>query len=397
MAKTHPVKWYSSEMQGAPQHTKQTEGLLIQHLKALLVTGFGSLTPDSIVWDASEGAAKATFGSGHSYLKDSVIECSGASPAEYNGEHMITKVDTTHVWFELDAEPAGDAAGTLEIKYPSLGWSISHESGDGLQAIFVAAGDLGEVSLRVDNTPFSGYVKSYHWTAKVQMVTDVVDINTYELCDTDDNQHWNSCSYNYDRDENWKMFGDNRFFYWFTKAGYTDRYRVYMAGYIDTRKVGDRYHFIIDGGADDSENNGNSSTLKMGYSGNFDRRLARKHHQLEGATTFRPLTLIEVASSSSYGVDTPNPVDNAFLIVDSPVLLMESTEDSLVSVITRGALRGSLPYFREVLTYNKSYDGKVINKNNKVYYCVSGSVDDSTTNTNSYETLVAFDITPVEV
>ena len=76
-----PVKWYSNAMQGAPSLGDTSAGALAALLKAVLVTGFGTLTLTSLVWDATEGAAKATIAGGHAYLQDSVVEVSGASPA----------------------------------------------------------------------------------------------------------------------------------------------------------------------------------------------------------------------------------------------------------------------------------------------------------------------------
>ena len=397
MATTHPVRWLSSEMQGAPQHTKMTEGLLVQHLKALLVTGFGDTVADSVVYDTEKGLAKAAFSGGHAYLKDSVIEVSGATPADYNGQHLVTLVDTNNVWFELDTVPA-DATGTITLSYPSLGWSMTHESGDGLIAVFQPAGDLGEVSMRVDNSPYTGYKKAYHWTAKVEMVTDVVDINTFEKC-ADDYDHWRSSSDDYDHANNWKIVGDSRLFHWFTKAGYTDSYSFYEAGYIDSYKAGDRYHFITEGSDNVTGNDYVGHSLDRGLSGNTYRRMARKHHQLAGFCSIRFLNLIpDIDNVALAGVSSPNPVDNGFIIQDSPTLIGESLlSNQTETAITRFDLRGSLPHLREVLTSNPAYSGKVIYKENRSYFCSLGSCDGESSNDPQYSRLVAFDITPVEV
>ncbi|MFM5236627.1 hypothetical protein ACEUAP_04330 [Aeromonas veronii] len=40
----YPVKWFSSDMQGAPSLGDTTEGALTALLKTVLVTGFGTLT-----------------------------------------------------------------------------------------------------------------------------------------------------------------------------------------------------------------------------------------------------------------------------------------------------------------------------------------------------------------
>ena len=56
---TFPVKWYASDMQGAPSLGDTSAGALTALLKAVLVTGFGTLTVNSLVWDATENAATA--------------------------------------------------------------------------------------------------------------------------------------------------------------------------------------------------------------------------------------------------------------------------------------------------------------------------------------------------
>lgn len=400
MAKTYPVKWRCSEMQGAPQHTKQTEGLLISTLKTLLVTGFGDLVADSVVYDTDKGWAKATFGSGHSYLKDSVIEVTGSTPEDYNGEHLIKLVDTNNVWFELDTAPFSDAAGRLIMRYPSLGWSISHESVDGLVAIFKSAGDIGDVYLRVDNTPYSGYKKDYYWTAKVQMVTDVVDLDTCEILSNHGNDHWNSCSNIEEPNDAWKIVGDNRFFNWFTKAGAGYRYDAYMAGYIDTLKVGDRYHFIVDGGNDvtTSEYYHQTFNINETSSSNYYRAIARKYHQLEGVANLTYGFLIDVKSSSkSYGVTAPNKVDNSFIICEERPFVFESISNDKTSSLNLFDIRGFLPHIREVLTQTSAYSGKVLYKNDKLYFFVATSISNVSSDYQEFNRLLAFDITSSEV
>lgn len=62
---TYPVKWYASEMQGAPSLGDTTEGALTALLKAIMVTGFGNLTINALSFDTAKGWAVATFTGGH--------------------------------------------------------------------------------------------------------------------------------------------------------------------------------------------------------------------------------------------------------------------------------------------------------------------------------------------
>ena len=151
----YKVKWFASEMQGAPSLGDTAEGAL-----AALVTGFGTLTINSLAFDTAKGWAVATFTGGHAYLQESVIQVEGVSPAAYNGEHRVMQVTATQVWFEIDGGNPG-APGTgaaMTMKVAPLGWTITHESGDG--KIFIVrptnVSESGNVSLRIDNTAFSG-------------------------------------------------------------------------------------------------------------------------------------------------------------------------------------------------------------------------------------------------
>ncbi|EKB19215.1 hypothetical protein [Aeromonas veronii] len=73
----YKVKWFASEMQGAPSLGDTAEGALAALLKAVLVTGFGTLTINALAFDTATGWAMSTFTGGHAYLQDSVIQVEG--------------------------------------------------------------------------------------------------------------------------------------------------------------------------------------------------------------------------------------------------------------------------------------------------------------------------------
>ncbi|MDX7855662.1 hypothetical protein ACVDHI_00395 [Aeromonas sp. 25-248] len=337
-----PVKWYSNAMQGAPSLGDTSAGALAALLKAVLVTGFGTLTINALVWDATEGAAKATISGGHAYLQDSVVEVSGASPAAYNGEHRVKKVSSTEVWFELDGGNPGSAgSGTMSMKVAPLGWTQTHESGDGMVAIYrpTNVSESGNVSLRVDNTAFSGWAGTTYkgYLAKVAMVEDVVDINTYTLI----YEHRWPATKAYSTG-NWDLIGDPQLFYFLPAYGILNRQALYAFGYINSIRPGDRYHAILIHYASTSANadtrsweynissNGNYYNEGLAFDATTFRVIARSYSQLFGTSGF---WLKGLFPRFGTGMNTPNGPDNGFYMSGDPCMVME----------TGNHLRGYLP------------------------------------------------------
>ncbi|MGL6454469.1 hypothetical protein [Aeromonas caviae] len=355
-----PVKWFASQMQGAPSLGDTTAGALTALLKAVLVTGFGNLTINALVWDAAEGAAKATFSGGHAYLKDSVIEVSGASPAAYNGEHRAKKVSSTEVWFELDGGNPGSAgSGTMSMKVAPLGWTLTHESGDGQVAIYrpTNVSESGNVSLRIDNTAFSGWTGAANaYLAKVFMVEDVVDINTFT---TIVEGRWPATG-RYS-DKRWDLIGDPQLFYFMPAYAAANYQFPYHFGYINSLRPGDRYHATLNsypsllatetarnwsiGAGSNNSSYGNSFTL-------FDdsnTHLARSFSQLFGLTYAWRKGLF---GRFGTGMNVPNGPDNGFYLSADPIMVMETNNH------LRGYMPGLIcPYSSPMDWHRKNFAG----------------------------------------
>lgn len=339
---TFPVKWYASNMQGAPSLGDTADGALAALLKAVLVTGFGTLTPTSIVWDAAEDAAKVTIAAGHSYLQDSVVAVSGATPTAYNGEFRVKKVTATELWLPLDGgNPGMAASGTLSIKVAPLGWTLTHESADQKVAIYrpTDISASGNVSLRVDNTAWSGWTNaSYNaHLAKVQLVEDVVDINTYTLI----HDHRWPATGRYS-DKRWDIIGDSQLFYFLPAYAAGNYQFAHCFGYIKSVRPGDRYHAVLStysstSTGDQGRNWGYSSSNYTDWGNNFPqfdnsthRVIARPYHQLFGTTGWWMKGLFGRIGN---GVNLPNGPDNGFYMSTDPIMVME----------TNNHLRGYLP------------------------------------------------------
>ncbi len=333
----YKVKWFASEMQGAPSLGDTADGALAALLKAVLVTGFGTLTINALSFDAAKGWAVATFSGGHAYLQDSVIQVDGVSPAAYNGEHRVMQVSSTQVWFELDAgDPGAPGNGAaMTMKVAPLGWTITHESGDG--KVFIVrptnVSESGNVSLRIDNSAFSGWsgVTYRAYLAKVAMVEDVVDINTYT---TIFEHRWPATKrYSSGR---WDLIGDSQLFYFLPYYGAYNRQALYLFGYMRSIRPGDRYHALLvhypTTNADESNRrwdagSGSSSSYVYYYNhgGLFDasnhRAIARPYHQLFGSTSW---FLKGLFASFGSGLSVPNGPDNGFYVSTDPIMVVES-------------------------------------------------------------------------
>ncbi|MFM5629340.1 hypothetical protein ACET67_14845 [Aeromonas veronii] len=338
----YKVKWFASEMQGAPSLGDTSAGALAALLKAVLVTGFGTLTVNSLVWDATENAAKATISGGHAYKQDSVIEVGGAIPAAYNGEHRVKKVSSTEVWFELDGgNPGSAASGAMSMKVAPLGWTLTHESADGMVAIYrpTDVSASGNVSLRVDNTAFSGWTgTSNNYLAKVALVEDVVDINTYTLI----YEHRWPATKRYS-DGRWDLVGDSQLFYFMPAYGGANYQFLYCFGYLKSVRPGDRYHAILNTYPTTSASDASriwsyvAGVANSSYGNDwpmFDsavyRVLARPYTQLFGITNWATKGMF---TRPGVGLNVPNAPDNGLYMSSDPLLVLE----------TGNQLRGYLP------------------------------------------------------
>ena len=111
------VKWFSSDMRGAPT-ISGTPGALITALDACLITGFGAVTATGVT--VSGGIATVGVPSGQTFAQHAVVLISGATPSALNGEHRVLTSSSTQITFATTAAD-GAATGTIEIRYAPVG------------------------------------------------------------------------------------------------------------------------------------------------------------------------------------------------------------------------------------------------------------------------------------
>ncbi len=356
---TFPVKWYDSAMEGAPllssgspaaAHTTNP-GSLIELLKAILVTGFGVKAVSSAVYDSQAATITLTVAAGHKFLKDQIIELSGANEANFNGEYRVTAITSTTVVVGLDngTPAASSATGTLSMKIPSLGWEVEYEDAGTYRCIFKRT-DAEATGLRlyVDNSAWSGWNNSSGYLAKVAMVEDVVAIDNF----TTVYEHRWPCSHSYANSE-WQAFGDGCLLYFLPQYGNARARAPYAFGDMLTNRAGDQYHCLLihyPGLTNDSSREWNNSSeyyyndaLKFGDSS--EKRLARSYHQLPGSVSAYWKGL---ASYFGEGMSYPNPSDNGFYVSTEPVPVFDDLS-------YRGSLPGVVVPYATATGYDKTH------------------------------------------
>lgn len=360
----YPVKWYSSDMEGALSLGDTADGALAAMLKSVLVTGFGSRQVASAAYNSSTKRITYTFAAAHKYLVDSVITVSGATEAAYNGEFRVISASTDTVVVSNDngTPAANTATGTLTMKVAPLGWTITHESGDG-KIFIVRPTDVsasGNVSLRIDNSAWSGWKREsgqFSWyLAKVAMVEDVTDLNTYtEIFD----HRWPATGRF--SNKRWDLIGDSQLFYFLPAFGQHNQQACYPFGYIKSIRPGDRYHAILDHYASKTLPSSDDYSWAWGNLGNIlygdtfgklndasQRVMARPYHQLFGTTGFSLLGLFSLFGT---GLSVPNGPDNGFYVSIDPIMVLENGNH------LRGYMPGLVNPYGSIVAWNRKNFG----------------------------------------
>ena len=173
---TLPVKYFHSNMQGAPQ-LSNAWGCMTALLDACLVTGFNTKAINSITRVAS--VATATISAGHLYEVGQVLSVSGADQAAYNGEVCVVSATTTTFSYAVTGTPVTPATGsTLSVKVAPLGWEIAF-TGTNKRAYRSANILSNRPYLRVDDGLDPAWTTTYSKYAKVTMAQGMSDIDTF--------------------------------------------------------------------------------------------------------------------------------------------------------------------------------------------------------------------------
>ena len=365
---TMPVKWFSSEMEGAPNMGQDVAvNKLIPVLRAFLVDGFGSRAVASATY--ANGEITFTFSAAHKYLVDSVVLASGANEAQYNGEFRVKSVTTTTVVCATDngTPVAASATGTLAMKVPSLGWQVLAEDAATNRIIFASSDPAANgLALLVDNGAWSDYGAwnagessgVYGIRAKMLTVSNVVDINTYA---TETGAAPWPASHRY-AESTWYAVGDSMLFHFLPKFMSWNYRGWLMWGEGVSVRPGDKYMTMIahleNWGSVSVESNWCTLSAGWGRYTNLARLdtsscngIARDYHQAPGLVGFR-VAASSLSNRLGRGLNYPNRSDNGVYVQADPLMVIADGPD----------FRGFLPGVRNPLTYTPGQD-KTVSKN----------------------------------
>lgn len=274
---SYPVKFFHSEMQGAPVLSNNW-GDLIGVLDGCLVTGFNLKAADSITLTGS--TATAVVSTGHLYKVDQVLLIAGCDQAAYNGEQRVTNITANSFSFEVTGTPASPATtqSNISVKVAPLGWEKPF-SGTHKAAYRSTDPASPRHYLRVDDSlkqanGFNAYDTSWAKWANVGICESMTDIDTIVGAQApfDPNYpeqnwkqragwHWGWHKWVHGRRagvesggdggagaRNWVIVGDGRFFYlmnsvqpgfnWFGRG-------LYCFGDFPSFKPGDAYNTML--------------------------------------------------------------------------------------------------------------------------------------------------------
>jgi hypothetical protein len=244
---TIPVKWFSSDMVGAPALSKSV-GSGISVLDACLVNGFNTKTLSSLV--VINGTATGTVSNGHGFTSEVVVAISGCtSPwTALNDEFRVTSTQVNTFTFATTVVN-GTATGTIQAKVAPLGWTKLY-SATGLAAYKPTLQNrVPQNILRVDDNQTSDDYQSM----RVISCETMSDINTWDYKCPTEKQIAGGLFWEKNRNSGgpYRIIGDPTFFYFIPEFIWNNGSSAGGAGYgygdIIAFKVTDAYSTIIIG------------------------------------------------------------------------------------------------------------------------------------------------------
>ncbi|CAM3306633.1 hypothetical protein [Halomonas lysinitropha] len=346
-----PVKWFSSDMGGAPVLGDTAAGDFIALVKACLVTGFNVTPIASMTYDSETDRATVAVGSDHGFKVGQVVDVSGADQAAYNGEHRVTAVTATQFLFKPPYAPAATTAtgATLEAKAaPVGGWTIEAEDATNHKiALSRTAADATDHVVVIENNGNQGnYSAGNEFVARVRVCESFTDFATYDQAME---QFW-PASHRYATAE-WLLVADGHALYWLNRYASAGKRSAVMLGDIESVRPGDAAHCVLTGiesstGAEwDASESYYADFATLGSSDY--RAIARGYQQLPGEV---PWQLYGIGTRLGDGVIAyPNPATNGFYVATGKLMVVE-----------QGSLRGFLPGLLQPLHTSSVYHGAVV-------------------------------------
>ncbi|MFK4017292.1 hypothetical protein [Cobetia marina] len=346
-----PVKWFRSDMGGAPVLGDTAAGDFIALLKACLVTGFNVTPVASANYEAESSEVQVTLTTGHGFKAWQVIEVTGADQEVYNGQHRVTSVGSDWVRYVPDATPSvSPATGTtIEIKAaPVGGWDVVAEDVDNHRIALKRTDPraTGHVLVIENNGNEGQYPSGGEHLAMMRVCDSFTDFDTFEEACTN---YW-PASHNWSNKDEWHFVGDSMLFYWIDRYANSSKMSVFTAGQIESLMPGDASCFVLNGIGSGSSHEWRSNDTYYTDFGSFNygsfRKIARSYSQLPGSVSWQTMGI-----GSAFGdlASYPNPQDNGFYVATGKILVTES-----------GGIRGFMPGVLQPLQSSSVYHTQIV-------------------------------------
>lgn len=238
------VKVIKSTYTGAPT-LHGTTGQLITFLDAVLVNGFNSQTPSSIT---RVGATATVSATAHGFVSGQVVNVTGCTQTEYNGDFPITVVDANSFTYAVTGSPATPATGSPQVKAAPVGF----------QKVFSGTNKAAYRSLDIKSSRFYlqvlddgsvGGSPKWAGVAGYEAMTSVdAGSRRFPLSGTQNPAVFRKSSTADATTHPWCVIGDSRGFYVFVEYSPVSFPGYYMGGYfgdILSDKIGDAFGTLI--------------------------------------------------------------------------------------------------------------------------------------------------------
>ena len=158
------VRYIDNFMYGTPDLIN-SRGSLLNLLKVILSEGFNLKTVLNISKE-SEDILLITLPTSHGFLINQVIELSGATDSNLNGNYRILYSDSTTIKIKHN-KVLNDLTGTLNIKVASLGYKIVYNDNKGTICFQNSSTKSPAILKVIDTLPPNGYLDSWAKFARV--------------------------------------------------------------------------------------------------------------------------------------------------------------------------------------------------------------------------------------
>lgn len=332
------VHIYKSTDAGAPAVSGEVDKLRAL-LQAILVDGYNTKT----ITITRSGTTATANSTAHGYVTGHVLDISGASQSDYNGQFKITRIDADNFSYTVANSPTTPATGTISAIVAPMGWTQPY-TGTNKGAFLQPAGSTG-LYLRMDdsnaqNTQWRGY----ETMSDVDTGTNLFPTNAQVTVGSGPYFYKSSAASSTAR--TWKAFGDKRSLFLVVNTDGSSLWHPLWFGDFHSFVSGDAYPVhVIAASASSQTGAGLTSALVKSLvaattAGNY---IARAYGGSAGAITTAMLTSIYASASSTYPMGSTGaawltyPATFVGGFVMEPIYL---TEAGTEEVGPRGRIRG---------------------------------------------------------